>query len=572
MSSEMINGARMLLECLHKVGVTDMFGYPGGAVIPIYDEIYSFDKIKHYFARHEQGAVHAADGYARVSGKVGVCLATSGPGATNLVTGIMTAHMDSIPLLAITGQVRSNLLGRDAFQETDIVGITVPITKGNYLVQNIKDIPRIIKEAYFIASTGRPGPVLVDIPNDIQQQEISYDEFNKLFDKEIQLEGYDPTYVGHPVQIKRALSLIKKAKKPLIIAGAGVIKSQASKELFELANKMDMPVTTTLLGLGAFPENHDLSLGMLGMHGTVPANYATDEADLVIAAGIRFDDRIAGNPSKFCERAKIIHIDIDPAEIDKNKKADVPIVGDLKNVLSEINKELEPQDHKEWTDKVKEWKKEYPLAHRDVGKDKLLPQEVLKAINDILDGDTIVVTDVGQHQMWAAQYMTYKNANSIVTSGGAGTMGFGVPAAIGAQVGARDKKVVLIVGDGGFQMTLEEIMMIRQYNLPVKVVIINNSFLGMVRQWQELFKDRRYSFVDLECNPDFVKIADAYGIKSERLKTKADLENKLKDLILSDEGVILDCIVEKEENVFPMIPAGKTVSQMIGKKGVLEND
>ena len=572
MSSEMINGARMLLECLHKVGVTDMFGYPGGAVIPIYDEIYSFEKIKHYFARHEQGAVHAADGYARVSGKVGVCLATSGPGATNLVTGIMTAHMDSIPLLAITGQVRSNLLGRDAFQETDIVGITVPITKGNYLVQNIKDIPRIIKEAYFIASTGRPGPVLVDIPNDIQQQEISYDEFNKLFDKEVQLEGYEPTYVGHPVQIKRALSLIKKAKKPLIIAGAGVIKSQASKELFELANKMDMPVTTTLLGLGAFPENHDLSLGMLGMHGTVPANYATDEADLVIAAGIRFDDRIAGNPSKFCERAKIIHIDIDPAEIDKNKKADVPIVGDLKNVLSEINKELEPQDHKEWTDKVKEWKKEYPLAHRDVGKDKLLPQEVLKAINDILDGDTIIVTDVGQHQMWAAQYMTYKNANSIVTSGGAGTMGFGVPAAIGAQVGARDKKVVLIVGDGGFQMTLEEIMMIRQYNLPVKVVIINNSFLGMVRQWQELFKDRRYSFVDLECNPDFVKIADAYGIKSERLKTKADLENKLKDLILSDEGVILDCIVEREENVFPMIPAGKTVSQMIGKKGVLEND
>ena len=568
----MINGARMLLECLHKVGVNDMFGYPGGAVIPIYDEIYSFDKIKHYFARHEQGAVHAADGYARVSGKVGVCLATSGPGATNLVTGIMTAHMDSVPLLAITGQVRSNLLGRDAFQETDIVGITVPITKGNYLVQNIKDIPRIIKEAYFIASTGRPGPVLVDIPNDIQQQEISYDEFNKLFDKEVQLEGYEPTYVGHPVQIKRALSLIKKAKKPLIIAGAGVMKSGASKELLELANKMDIPVTTTLLGLGAFPENHELSLGMLGMHGTVPANYATDEADLVIAAGIRFDDRIAGNPSKFCEHAKIIHIDIDPAEIDKNKKADVPIVGDLKNVLSEINKELDPQDHKEWTDKVKEWKKEYPLAHRDVGKDKLLPQEVLKAINDILDGDTIVVTDVGQHQMWAAQYMTYKNANSIVTSGGAGTMGFGVPAAIGAQVGARDKKVVLIVGDGGFQMTLEEIMMIRQYNLPVKIVIINNSFLGMVRQWQELFKDRRYSFVDLECNPDFVKIADAYGIKSERLQTKADLENKLKDLILSDEGVILDCIVEKEENVFPMIPAGKTVSQMIGKKGVLEND
>ena len=572
MSSEMINGARMLLECLHKVGVTDMFGYPGGAVIPIYDEIYSFDKIKHYFARHEQGAVHAADGYARVSGKVGVCLATSGPGATNLVTGIMTAHMDSIPLLAITGQVRSNLLGRDAFQETDIVGITVPITKVNYLVQSIKDIPKIIKEAYFIASTGRPGPVLVDIPNDIQQQEISYEEFNRLFDKEVKLEGYDPTYVGHPVQIKRALSLIKKAKKPLIIAGAGVIKSGASKELLELVNKTDMPVATTLLGLGGFPENHELSLGMLGMHGTVPANFATDEADLVIAAGIRFDDRIAGNPSKFCEHAKIIHIDIDPAEIDKNKKVDVPIVGDLKNVLAEINKELEPKKHTEWTDKVKEWKNEYPLAHRNVGEDKLLPQEVLKAVNDILDGDAIVVTDVGQHQMWAAQYLTFKNPDTIVTSGGAGTMGFGVPAAMGAQVGARDKKVVLIVGDGGFQMTLEEIMMIRQYNLPVKIVLINNSFLGMVRQWQELFKDRRYSFVELECNPDFVKIAEAYGIKSERLKTKEDLKNRLKDLILSDEGAIIDCIVEKEENVFPMIPAGKTVSQMIGKKGVLENE
>ena len=572
MSSEMINGARILLECLHRVGVTDIFGYPGGAVIPIYDEIYSFDKIKHYFARHEQGAVHAADGYARVSGKVGVCLATSGPGATNLVTGIMTAHMDSIPLLAITGQVRSNLLGRDAFQETDIVGITVPITKVNYLVQSIKDIPKIIKEAYFIASTGRPGPVLVDIPNDIQQQEISYEEFNRLFDKEVKLEGYDPTYVGHPVQIKRALSLIKKAKKPLIIAGAGVIKSGASKELLELVNKTDMPVATTLLGLGGFPENHDLSLGMLGMHGTVPANFATDEADLVIAAGIRFDDRIAGNPSKFCEHAKIIHIDIDPAEIDKNKKVDVPIVGDLKNVLAEINKELEPKKHTEWTDKVKEWKNEYPLAHRNVGEDKLLPQEVLKAVNDILDGDAIVVTDVGQHQMWAAQYLTFKNPDTIVTSGGAGTMGFGVPAAMGAQVGARDKKVVLIVGDGGFQMTLEEIMMIRQYNLPVKIVLINNSFLGMVRQWQELFKDRRYSFVELECNPDFVKIAEAYGIKSERLKTKEDLKNRLKDLILSDEGVIIDCIVEKEENVFPMIPAGKTVSQMIGKKGVLENE
>ena len=570
--TKMINGGRMLLESLHRLGITDIFGYPGGAIIPIFDEIYSYDKINYYFARHEQGLSHAADGYARVSGKVGVCLATSGPGATNLVTGIMTAHMDSVPMIAITGQVRSNLLGRDAFQETDTVGITMPITKSNYLVQNVKEIPRIVKEAYYIATTGRPGPVLIDIPNDIQLHKIPYAEFERLFEEKIELEGYSPTYEGHPVQIKRAIKLIKEAKKPLIIAGAGVLKSKASKELFEYAEKTQTPVAMTLLGLGAFPGSHELSLGMLGMHGTVPANYATDEADLVIAAGVRFDDRIAGNPSKFIENAKVIHIDIDPAEIDKNKRADVPIVGDLKQVLSEINQAVEPQTHKEWVEKVIEWKKEYPLGHRKVGEDKLLPQEVLQAIDDILKGDAIIVTDVGQHQMWAAQYFTYQNPDSMVTSGGAGTMGFGLPAAIGAQIGAPDKKVVLIVGDGGFQMTVQELMMIKQYNLPVKVVILNNSYLGMVRQWQELFKDRRYSFVNLEVNPDFIKIADAYGIKNAKLTNKEDLRTKLKDLILSDEGVLIECVVEKEENVFPMIPAGKTVSQMIGKKGVLENE
>jgi acetolactate synthase, large subunit, biosynthetic type len=570
--TKMINGGRMLLESLHRLGITDIFGYPGGAIIPIFDEIYSYDKINYYFARHEQGLSHAADGYARVSGKVGVCLATSGPGATNLVTGIMTAHMDSVPMIAITGQVRSNLLGRDAFQETDTVGITMPITKSNYLVQNVKEIPRIVKEAYYIATTGRPGPVLIDIPNDIQVHKIPYAEFERLFEEKIELEGYSPTYEGHPVQIKRAIKLIKEAKKPLIIAGAGVLKSKASKELFEYAEKTQTPVAMTLLGLGAFPGSHELSLGMLGMHGTVPANYATDEADLVIAAGVRFDDRIAGNPSKFIENAKVIHIDIDPAEIDKNKRADVPIVGDLKHVLFEINQAVEPQTHKEWVEKVIEWKKEYPLGHRKVGEDKLLPQEVLQAIDDILKGDAIIVTDVGQHQMWAAQYFTYQNPDSIVTSGGAGTMGFGLPAAIGAQIGAPDKKVVLIVGDGGFQMTVQELMMIKQYNLPVKVVILNNSYLGMVRQWQELFKDRRYSFVNLEVNPDFIKIADAYGIKNAKLTNKEDLRTKLKDLILSDEGVLIECVVEKEENVFPMIPAGKTVSQMIGKKGELENE
>lgn len=572
MSTEMINGARMVLECLYRVGVTDIFGYPGGAVIPIYDEIYSFPKIKHYFARHEQGASHEADGYARVSGKVGVCLATSGPGATNLVTGIMTAQMDSVPMLAITGQVRSQLLGKDAFQETDIVGITSPITKMNYLVKNIKEIPRIIKEAYYIAQTGRPGPVLVDIPNDIQLQEISMEEFNKLFSKDISLEGYSPNYDGHQGQIKKALRFIKEAKKPLIIAGAGILKSNASQELYELAKKIQSPVAMTLLGLGAYPGMDELSLGMIGMHGLAAANFATDEADLVIAAGIRFDDRIAGNPTKFCEKAKIIHIDIDPAEIDKNKKIEVPIVGDLKSVLTEINKEVVSKENKEWVETIKNWKKEYSLIHNEVGEDKLLPQEVLKELDSILKGEGIIVTDVGQHQMWTAQYLTYQNPNSIVTSGGAGTMGFGVPAAIGAQVGAPTKKVVLVVGDGGFQMTFQELMMLKQYNLPVKILIINNSFLGMVRQWQELFKNKRYSSVNLEINPDFIKIAEAYGVTSARLKTKEDLKTKLKDLIMSNEGVVIDCIVEREENVFPMIPAGKTVSDMIGKKGVLEND
>ena len=567
MSTEMINGAKILLECLYRLGIRDVFGYPGGAVIPIYDEIYKYGKINHYFSRHEQGAAHEADGYARASGKVGVCLATSGPGATNLVTGIMTAHMDSIPMLAITGQVGSSLLGKDAFQESDIVGITVPITKMNYLVQNIKDLPRILKESYYIASTGRPGPVLIDIPKDIQLQEISYDEFNKLYEKDFKLEGYEPTYIGHQGQIKKALKLINDAKKPLIIAGAGILKSRASEELKKFAEKIGSPVTTTLLGLGAFPSSHELSLGMLGMHGTVPANYATDEADLIIAAGIRFDDRITGDPNKFCKKAKIIHIDIDPAEIDKNKKADVPIVGDLKNVLVGLNNELKEKDHKEWIQKTKEWKK-----YRKVSEDKLVAQEVLEELNNILKGEAIVVTDVGQHQMWSAQFINYENPDSIITSGGAGTMGFGLPAAIGAQVAMPEKKVVLVVGDGGFQMTFQELMLIRQYNLPVKVVIINNSFLGMVRQWQELFHDRRYSFVDLTYNPDFGKVAGAYGVKSVKISTKEDLKTQLKKFIESDEGVVIDCIVEKEENVYPMIPAGTSVSQMVGKKGVLENE
>ena len=570
MANEMIKGARILLECLSRLGIKEIFGYPGGAVIPIYDELYSFKDIKHYFARHEQGAVHEADGYARSTGKVGVCLATSGPGATNLVTGIMTAHMDSIPLLAITGQVTSTLLGKDAFQESDIVGITVPITKNNYLVQDIRELPRILKEAYYIASTGRPGPVLVDIPRDIQLEEIPYDEFKKLYEQEFELEGYNPVYEGHKGQIKTAIKMIKDSKKPLIIAGAGILKGHAYDELKEFVDKTNIPVAMTLLGLGSFPANHELALGMIGMHGTTYANYAANEADLVIAAGMRFDDRVTGNPQKFLPNAKIIHIDIDPAEIGKNKLIDVPIVGDLKNVLAELNQKVPKLSHTKWLDEVAKLKKKYSLTFRKTEEDVLIPQEILFEINKLTKGEVIVATDVGQHQMWTAQFIKFNNPYSILTSGGAGTMGFGLPAAIGAQVANPDKKVLAIVGDGGFQMTFQELMMVKEYNLPVKIFIINNSYLGMVRQWQELFNDRRYSSVDLSYNPDFIKIGEAYGIKSIQLKTKKDLKKHLKKILESDEAVLVECIVEKEENVYPMIPAGKDVSCIVGKRGVLD--
>ena len=556
MANEMIKGARILLECLSRLGIKD--------------ELYSFKDIKHYFARHEQGAVHEADGYARSTGKVGVCLATSGPGATNLVTGIMTAHMDSIPLLAITGQVTSTLLGKDAFQESDIVGITVPITKNNYLVQDIRELPRILKEAYYIASTGRPGPVLVDIPRDIQLEEIPYDEFKKLYEQEFELEGYNPVYEGHKGQIKTAIKMIKDSKKPLIIAGAGILKGHAYDELKEFVDKTNIPVAMTLLGLGSFPANHELALGMIGMHGTTYANYAANEADLVIAAGMRFDDRVTGNPQKFLPNAKIIHIDIDPAEIGKNELIDVPIVGDLKNVLAELNQKIPKLSHTKWLDEVAKLKKKYSLTFRKTEEDILIPQEILFEINKLTKGEVIVATDVGQHQMWSAQFIKFNNPYSILTSGGAGTMGFGLPAAIGAQVANPDKKVLAIVGDGGFQMTFQELMMIKEYKLPVKIFIINNSYLGMVRQWQELFNDRRYSSVDLSYNPDFIKIGEAYGIKSIQLKTKKDLKKHLKKILESDEAVLVECIVEKEENVYPMIPAGKDVSCIVGKRGVLD--
>ena len=569
---KMIRGARILLETLKRLGVTDIFGYPGGAVIPIYNEIYDFEGINHYLARHEQGAAHEADGYARASGKCGVCLATSGPGATNLVTGIMTAHMDSIPLLAITGQVCSHLLGKDAFQESDIVGITMPVTKNNYLVKDIRDMIRTVKEAYYLATTGRPGPVLVDITRDAQLDVISYEEFEAIFNEPISIEGYDPNYIGHPKQIKKAIDLLKSAKRPLIIAGHGVLLSNATEELYKLATTCQVPVVNTLLGLGSFPGEHQLSLGMLGMHGTVYANYAVNEADVVLALGIRFDDRIAGVPKEFCKDATIIHVDIDPAEIGKNKLIDIPIVGDLKHVLNEINHELTPQTHESWLERIREWREEYPIRVRPHEGNSLLPQKVIQEIDNIVKGNAIVVTDVGQHQMWASQFITFSKPNTIITSGGAGTMGFGLPAAIGAQVAQPDKKVVLITGDGGLQMNSQELLLLKAYNIPVKVVIINNGFLGMVRQWQELFNQRRYSFVDLEVNPDFETLAKAYGVQGVTLSTIEELRSQLRDLILSDEPVVINCVVEREENVFPMIPAGCTAKDMMGLKGGPDNE
>ena len=569
---KMIRGARILLETLKRLGVTDIFGYPGGAVIPIYNEIYDFEGINHYLARHEQGAAHEADGYARASGKCGVCLATSGPGATNLVTGIMTAHMDSIPLLAITGQVCSHLLGKDAFQESDIVGITMPVTKNNYLVKDIRDMIRTVKEAYYLATTGRPGPVLVDITRDAQLDVISYEEFEAIFNEPISIEGYDPNYIGHPKQIKKAIDLLKGAKRPLIIAGHGVLLSNATEELYKLATTCQVPVVNTLLGLGSFPGEHQLSLGMLGMHGTVYANYAVNEADVVLALGIRFDDRIAGVPKEFCKEATIIHVDIDPAEIGKNKLIDVPIVGDLKHVLNEMNHELTPQTHESWLERIREWREEYPIRVRPHEGNSLLPQKVIQEIDNIVKGNAIVVTDVGQHQMWASQFITFSKPNTIITSGGAGTMGFGLPAAIGAQVAQPDKKVVLITGDGGLQMNSQELLLLKAYNIPVKVVIINNGFLGMVRQWQELFNQRRYSFVDLEVNPDFEILAKAYGVQGVTVSTIEELRSQLRDLILSDEPVVINCVVEREENVFPMIPAGCTAKDMMGLKGGPDNE
>lgn len=567
MKEREITGARVLLECLKRLGVKDIFGYPGGSVIPIYDEIYSFEGIKHYLSRHEQGAVHEADGYARASGEVGVCIATSGPGATNLVTGIMTAFMDSIPILAITGQVNRAMLGRDSFQETDIVNITLPITKSNYQILSIEEIPQIVKEAYHIAKSGRPGPVLIDFPRDIQLEKIEVERFEELYSEEMNLSGYERGYQEDLSKLDEGIKLIENSKRPLIISGAGVIHSKGVEEFREFVERLQIPVTSTLLGLGAYPGDKNLFLGMLGMHGTAAANIATLEADLIIGMGFRFDDRITGNIEKFCPNAKIIHIDIDPSEIEKNKKVDIALVGDLKKVLTLLNeKRIELEDIREWRDRVEYLKRRYSLIVPDC-KEGLTTQRVLREIDRVLKGEGVIATDVGQHQMWSALHLTYRNPNSIISSGGGGTMGFGLPSAIGAQVACPDKKIISIVGDGGFQMNIQELILLKAYKLPVKVFIMNNSYLGMVRQWQELFHERRYSEVNLEINPDFVKVAEAYGIKSVTLESEEDLE-KIDEILKSDEPILVNCIVKKEENVYPMIPAGKSVEDMIGLRGV----
>lgn len=567
MKKREITGARVLLECLKRLGVKDIFGYPGGSVIPIYDELYSFEEINHYLARHEQGAVHEADGYARAKGEVGVCLATSGPGATNLVTGIMTAYMDSIPLLAITGQVNRAMLGRDSFQETDIVNITLPITKSNYQIMSVEDIPKILKEAYHIAKSGRPGPVLIDFLRDVQLEKIQVDDFERIYLEDVDLESYERGYEEDFSRLDEVVEAIENSKKPLVINGAGVINAKAVDEFREFVERLELPVTSTLLGLGAYPGDRELFLGMLGMHGTAPANLATLESDLIIGMGFRFDDRITGKIEKFCPNAKIIHIDIDPSEIGKNKKVDFPVVGDLKKVLKLLNgREIRGEKHREWNKKLLSLKERYSLVIPKK-KGELTSQQVLREIDRVVSGQGVITTDVGQHQMWSALHLTFKNPNSIISSGGGGTMGFGLPSAIGAQVACPNKKVISIVGDGGFQMNIQELILLKEYRLPVKIFIMNNSYLGMVRQWQELFHNGRYSQVDLMSNPDFIKVAEAYGVKSFIIKNEKEL-SKIEEIIKCDEPILVNCIVAREENVYPMIPAGKSVEDMIGVRGV----
>jgi len=549
------SGAEIIIKSLQEEGVDAIFGYPGGQIIPFYDALYD-SNLKHYLVRHEQGAAHAADGYARATGKPGVCVATSGPGATNLVTGIATAYMDSVPLIALTGQVPCELLGRDSFQEVDITGITLPITKNNYLVKDIKDLAKTIKEAFHIATTGRPGPVLIDLPKNVQ---VNKTKFN--YPENVHLKGYKPTVEGNKGQISNAAKMIGESRKPVIYVGGGVVISGAEAELYRLAELTLCPVTTTLMGKGAFPETHPMSLGMLGMHGTRAANYAVSECDLLIAVGARFDDRVTGKIDEFAPNAKVIHIDIDPAEIGKNVQIDIPIVGDVKKVLAEINEKLEQSLASDWQDKIAKWKAKHPLKYETKGS--LKPQFIIEQIYDVTKGEAIIVTEVGQNQMWAAQHYKYTKPRTFISSGGLGTMGYGFPAAIGAKIGCPDATVIDIAGDGSFQMNIQELATAVYYNIPVIVVILNNSYLGMVRQWQEIFYDRRYSCTDIT-GPDFVKVAEAYGAMGIRVTEAKEVKPALKKAIAAKRPVVIDFVVEREENVFPMVPPGGAIHKMLG--------
>lgn len=550
------SGAEIIVESLIREGVNVIFGIPGGAIIPICDVLYDAP-IKSILHGHEQGAAHAADGYARATGKVGVCLATSGPGATNLVTGLATAYMDSIPMVAITGQVPTSMIGNDAFQEAPITEITKTITKHNYLVKNVKELAETLKAAFYIASTGRPGPVLIDIPKDVQLKETNFS-----YPEKIELKGYKPVYQGHPRQIEKAVKMISASKQPLIFIGGGVIISGAHKEIEKLAKNTGIPVVSTLMGLGGFPGDNPLFLGMLGMHGTRPANYAIMESDLIIAIGVRFDDRATGKLDHFAPHAKIIHMDIDPTSIQKNVKVDIPIVGDIKNILENLLPMLKPLEIKPWIEKVKKWQKEFPLTYSE--DDILRPQYVVEKIYELTQGEAIISTEVGQNQMWAAQFYKYLHPRTFLTSGGLGTMGYGFPAAIGAQVAFPEKVVFDIAGDGSIQMNIQELKTAVAYKLPVKVAILNNSYLGMVRQWQELFYNKRYAMTDLSKNPDFVKVAEAYGAVGIRIEKKADVVPALKKALEIPKCVFMDFRVNPEENVFPMVPAGESLRQMIG--------
>ena len=548
------------MECLLREGVEVMFGYPGGAILPTYDAMTRYPQIHHVLVRHEQGAAHMADGYARATGRVGVAIATSGPGATNLVTGISTAMMDSSPIVCITGQVTRGAIGSDAFQETDITGITLPITKHNYLVMSTHELPYIIREAFYIARTGRPGPVLIDIPKDIQNEKIEF----VYPEGPIRLPGYHPPKNADETDIKSALALINQSKRPVILAGHGVMMSGAVQQLQELAERAQIPVTLTLLGKGAMPENHPLTVGMMGMHGEAASNNAIQQSDLLIALGMRFDDRVTGNLKTYATKAKKIHVDIDASEINKNVKVDVGIVGDLRTVMDQLLPGVQPMRHAEWLNQIRDWQEdsdERDILYRE-GDGKLLSAQVINDLWKFTGGDAITVTDVGQHQMVEAQYYPHQRPATLITSGGAGTMGFGLPAAIGAKFGRPDEEVWAIVGDGGFQMTLAELATAKQENVKINICIINNNYLGMVRQWQEFFYDKRYEATPM-VTPDFVKLAEAYGIPAMRVTSRDQIEEAVNFARRVDGPALIEFKVEREEIVYPMVPAGADLDKMI---------